>query len=175
MGNGPLTATMRVMHAPHDGDTWVGISAEIMPIADAYEWAVLADCGAVVLFSGTVRNHAEGRRGVQYLTYEAYQEQATPKMADIAAEIRVRWPETGRIVLLHRTGRLELGESSVIVVVSSPHRPEAFEAGRFAIDALKATVPIWKHEVWDGGSDWGTGAQSLTSASSVTNAGWAGE
>lgn len=147
----------------------MGIAAAQLPVAEAYEWAVRADCGAVVLFSGTVRDHAEGRSGVQHLTYEAYEEQAVPKMAEIAAEVRTRWPATGQIVLLHRTGKLGLGESSVIVVVSSPHRPEAFEAGRYAIDALKATVPIWKHEVWDSGSDWGTGAHDVQTASEVSS------
>ena len=147
----------------------MGITAAQLPVAEAYEWAVRADCGAVVLFSGTVRDHAEGRSGVQHLTYEAYEEQAVPKMAEIATEVRGRWPATGQIVLLHRTGKLGLGESSVIVVVSSPHRPEAFEAGRYAIDALKATVPIWKHEVWDGGSDWGTGAHDVQTASEVSS------
>jgi molybdopterin synthase catalytic subunit len=150
-----------------DAQDWLAITEDPLPIGAAYEWAVRPDCGAVVLFSGTVRDHAEGRPGVQHLTYEAYEEQALPKLADIAREVRVRWPQTGAIVLLHRVGRLEIGESSVIVVVSSPHRPEAFEAGRFAIDALKASVPIWKHEVWDGGSDWGTGAQAPTDASTV--------
>ena len=147
----------------------MGITAAQLPVAEAYEWAVRADCGADVLFSGTVRDHAEGRSGVQHLTYEAYEEQAVPKMAEIATEVRGRWPATGQIVLLHRTGKLGLGESSVIVVGSSPHRPEAFEAGRYAIDALKATVPIWKHEVWDGGSDWGTGAHDVQTASEVSS------
>ena len=163
------------MHPPaadliHEGNTWLGITAEVLPVGEAYEWAVRPDCGAVVLFSGTVRDHAEGRSGVQHLTYEAYEEQAVPKLAEIAAEIRRRWTRTGAIVLLHRTGRLEIGESSVIVVVSSPHRPEGFEAGRYAIDALKASVPIWKHEVWDGGSDWGTGAQAPTDPTAVPTA-----
>lgn len=167
MGNAPLTATMRTMHAPPDGETWVGITAESLPIGQAYEWAVRPDCGAVVLFSGTVRNHADGRPGVAHLTYEAYDEQVPAKLAEIADEVRVRWPDTGRVVLLHRTGRLEVGESSVIVVVSSPHRPHAFDAGRYAIDALKASVPIWKHEVWDGGSDWGTDAHDVVSADTV--------
>ena len=115
---GACTATMRAMLAPGSGEDWVGITADPLPITAAYEWAVRPDCGAVVLFSGTVRDHAEGRSGVQHLTYEAYEEQAVPKMADIAAEVRNRWSQTGRIVLLHRTGRLELSESSVIVVVS---------------------------------------------------------
>lgn len=158
------------MHSPAVGNTWIGITADVLSVGEAYEWAVRPDCGAVVLFSGTVRDHAEGRSGVQHLTYEAYDEQAVVKLGDIADEVRRRWPDTGAVVLLHRTGRLELGESSVIVVVSSPHRPEAFEAGRYAIDALKASVPIWKHEVWDGGSDWGTGAQVLTPAASVSGA-----
>ena len=155
---------MRAMLVPPAGDTWLGITAAQLPVASVYEWAVRPSCGAVVLFSGTVRDHAEGRNGVQYLTYEAYEEQAVAKMAEIAVEIRRHWPDTGAIVMLHRTGRLELGESSVVVAVSSPHRPEAFEAGRYAIDALKAGVPIWKHEVWDEGSDWGTGAHVVTAA-----------
>ncbi len=162
---------MRAMLVPPVGHTWVAITAEVLPIAESYEWAVRDDCGAVVLFSGTVRDHAEGRTGVRYLTYEAYEEQATPKMAEIAAEVRSRWSDTGCIVLLHRTGRLEVGESSVVVVVSAPHRADAFAAGRFAIDALKVSVPIWKHEVWDGGSDWGTDAQAVSAASVVQGGG----
>ena len=138
-----------------------------LPVAQAYEWAVRADCGAVVLFSGTIRDHSDGRPGVQFLTYEAYEEQALPKMLDIAVEIRHRWPSVARIVLLHRTGQMAVNESSVIIVVSSPHRPEAFEAARFGIDALKASVPIWKHEVWEAGADWGIGAQNLVSAQSL--------
>jgi len=165
------TATMRAMHVPATGDDWVGITAEPLPVATAYEWAVRPDCGAVVLFSGTVRDHAEGRTGVEHLTYEAYEEQAVPKLAEIAREIRGRWPDTGRLALLHRTGRLEIGESSVIVVVSAPHRGEAFEAGRYGIDALKVSVPIWKHEVWEGGSDWGTGSEPLTPATTVESRG----
>lgn len=158
---------MRAMLLPPDGDTWLGLTATELPVAAAYEWAVRPHCGAVVLFSGTVRDHAEGRAGVEYLTYEAYEEQAVPKMAELTDELRRRWPSTGAVALLHRTGRIELGESTVVVVVSSPHRAEAFEAGRFAIDALKAGVPIWKHEVWDGGSDWGTGAHVVTDPADI--------
>jgi molybdopterin synthase catalytic subunit len=152
---------------PSTGETWILLTEETLPVGAAYEWTVLPDRGAVVLFSGTVRDHADGRDGVQHLTYEAYEEQAIPKLEAIALEMRARWPAIGRVVLLHRLGRLELGESSVLVVVSAAHRPEAFAAARFGIDALKATVPIWKHEVWNGGADWALGAQHLVDAHAV--------
>lgn len=144
------------------GEEWFGLTAEELPIATAYAWAVRDDCGAVVLFSGTVRDHAEGRSGVEHLTYEAYDDSVVARFAEIAGEIRRRWSETGRVLIWHRTGQLGLGESSVVVVVSAPHRAEAFDAGRFAIDTLKASAPIWKHEVWSGGSDWGTDATPIT-------------
>ncbi len=158
------------MLPPVDGSEWLGLTSSPLPIGAAHDWAVRPDCGAVVLFSGTVRDHAEGRAGVEHLTYEAYEEQVGPRLAAIAAETRVRWPMVGRIVLLHRTGRLALGESSVVAVVSTPHRPEAFAAARFAIDALKASVPIWKHEVWAEGADWGTGATEVRDAAAVSTA-----
>ena len=158
------------MEGPSDRDHWFGLTEDELPVAAAYEWAVLPACGAVVLFSGTVRDHAEGRDDVEHLTYEAYEEQVLPKFEEIGAELRRRWPETGRLVLLHRLGRLEIGASSVLAVVSAPHRPEAFEAARFAIDALKESAPIWKHEVWRDGADWGTGAHDITDARSVGSA-----
>ncbi len=147
---------------PPDGETWIALTDLELPVGAVYDWAVRPSCGAVVLFSGTVRDHADGRDDVTHLTYEAYEEQAVPRMAQIDVELRIRWPAVGRVALLHRLGRLGLGESSVIVAVSSPHRPEAFEAARFGIDALKAGVPIWKHEVWNAGSDWALGAQQIT-------------
>ncbi|MDQ1423524.1 MAG: molybdopterin synthase catalytic subunit, partial [Acidimicrobiaceae bacterium] len=101
------------------------------------------------------------RPGVTSLEYEAYAEQVVPRLAAIAAETRAKWPDVGRLVLLHRTGELAVGESSVVVVASAPHRGEAFEAARFGIDTLKSTVPIWKKETWSGGSDWGTDATSI--------------
>ena len=150
------------MQSPPTGDDWVAVTAEAMPVDAAYEWAVRPDCGGVVLFSGTVRDNAEGRRGVTSLEYEAYVEQAEPRMAAIAATAREKWPDIGRLVLLHRTGVLEVEESSVVVVASAPHRGEAFDAARFCIDTLKETVPIWKKETWAEGSDWGTDAASIT-------------
>lgn len=155
------------MLPPAHGDDWLGLCDGDLPVGAAHDWAVRPDCGAVVVFSGTVRDHADHRTGVTELTYEAFEEAVTPRLEAIAAETRRRWPTTGRIVALHRIGRLALGDSSVVVAVSAPHRPEAFDAARFAIDALKASVPIWKHEVWDGGEDWGTGAHDLVDASDV--------
>jgi molybdopterin synthase catalytic subunit len=109
--------------------------------------------GAVVLFLGTVREMTEGRRTVA-LDYEGYPEMAEAKLAELEAEARRRWP-VENVGLVHRLGRLELGEISVAVAVSSPHRQDAFEAGRFLIDTLKVTVPIWKKENWsDGTTEW---------------------
>ena len=143
------------------GDEWFALTTEELPIAAIYEWAVRPDCGAVVLFSGTVRDHAEGRTDVTSLEYEAYEDAVIPSFEKIASETRVRFPDARRIAILHRTGTLELGESSVVVAVSSGHRPVAFDAARFAIDALKESAPIWKKENWSGGSDWGTGAHDI--------------
>lgn len=150
------------MRPPVTGDDWLGLAASPLPAGAALDWAARPGCGAVVLFSGTVRDHAEGRPGVSQLEYEAYAEQVRPRLERIAGEARRRWPGIGRVVLLHRTGTLAVGECSVLVVVSAPHRGEAFDAARWAIDAVKSTVPIWKRETWAGGSDWGTGARSLT-------------
>jgi molybdopterin synthase catalytic subunit len=144
-----------VKAAPPDaGDDWLALTDASLPVDGAVAWAGRPSCGAVVLFSGTVRDHAEGRPGVSTLEYEAYDEEVVPRLAAIAVEARARWPVLGRVVLLHRTGVLDVGETSVVVVVSAPHRPEAFAAARFCIDTLKATVPIWKRETWEGGSDW---------------------
>jgi molybdopterin synthase catalytic subunit len=121
---------------------------------DALAWARGERWGGVVGFFGVVRDHAEGRTGVVAVDYEAYDDQVVPRLAELAASARERVPEAGRIVLWHRTGRVGLGEASVVVVASAPHRGEAFEVCRWLIDTLKATLPIWKLEHWEGGSDW---------------------
>ena len=139
----------------------MGIGPDPLPVADAAAWVVLPACGAVVLFAGTVRDHAEGRTGVTLLEYEAYEEQAEPRLAAVAESARARWPALGRLVLLHRVGALELTEVSVVVVASAPHRDEAFAAARWCIDTVKATVPVWKRETWEEGVDWGTCAHDV--------------
>lgn len=139
---------------PDTGDDWVGLHDEQLPLAQALGWAVLRRCGGLAVFLGTVRDHSEGRPGVTGLEYEAYPEQVGPRLSAVAGEARRRWPAIGRLVMLHRTGHLAVTDPSVLVAVSAPHREEAFSAARFCIDALKATVPIWKRETWEGGSDW---------------------
>jgi len=111
------------------------------------------NAGAVCSFLGTVREMTGERRTVA-LEYEAYPEMASRKLAELEAEARGRWPLI-EVVLAHRVGRLDLGEVSVVVAVSSPHRADAFEACRWLIDTLKEVVPIWKRESWaDGGEEW---------------------
>jgi molybdopterin synthase catalytic subunit len=146
---------------------WIALTGEELPVDDATRWAATPRAGAVVTFSGVVRDHAEGREGVVGLSYEAYEEAAAARLAEVAAETRRRWPVVERLACLHRLGDLALGETSVVVVVSAPHRAEAFDAARFAIDTVKETVPIWKREHWAGGSDWATGAHPLRPVSAL--------
>ncbi|MBI2867499.1 MAG: molybdenum cofactor biosynthesis protein MoaE [Chloroflexi bacterium] len=108
--------------------------------------------GAVVTFAGTVRSPSEGKV-VRYLEYEAYPGMAEKKMAQIEAEARARWLLED-IIIVHRIGRLEVGEASLVVAVAAQHRKEAFEACRWAVDTVKETVPVWKKEVWLEGAAW---------------------
>src|SRR5215470_10351019 len=111
--------------------------------------------GAIVTFDGFVRNESHGRRTL-YLDYEAYESMAVAKMREIATQARQRFA-IHRIAMAHRLGRLEIGETSVFIAVSAPHRAAAFDACRFAIDTLKRTVPIWKKEYFEDGSVWADG------------------
>ncbi len=139
---------------PVRGDDWVALSDGPLPVGTATDWAVLASCGAVVVFSGTSRDHAGDRSGITALEYEAYDAHVVPRLSAIVASARRTWPDLGRVALLHRLGTVPVGASSVVVVASAPHRDTAFAAARFGIDTLKSTVPIWKREEWPGGSEW---------------------
>jgi molybdopterin synthase catalytic subunit len=158
---------MGAVQRPDHGDTWLGLTEEPLPVHEISDWVVRPDCGAVVLFSGTARDNSAGRPDVSQLEYEAYESQVVPRLDAIVQEIRRRWPTVGRIALVHRFGQLAIGESAVVVAVSSPHRDEAFEAGKFGIDTLKSTVPIWKRERWAGGESWGLEAQHLSDVSPI--------
>ena len=121
------------------------------------------EAGAVAVFLGVVRDNNLGRE-VDYLEYDAYPEMAERVMGRIGAEIRERW-DVAEVAMQHRVGRLEIGEASVGVAVSSAHRAEATDACRYGIDRLKAIVPIWKKEVWSDGEEWIEG--SLTAAAEL--------
>jgi molybdopterin synthase catalytic subunit len=157
---------------PPTGDDWVALSDGPLPFDRLTSWPVIPGCGALVLFAGTVRDHAEGRPGVVSLQYEAYAGAAASQMTTIAAELRQRWPAIGRLALLHRTGLLAPGDVSVVVAISAPHRPEAFAAARHAIDAIKARVPIWKREKWQGGEAWGLDTHPLEGAEAADLSGY---
>jgi molybdopterin synthase catalytic subunit len=143
-----------VLVPPAAESDWIALTDASLPVAEATAWATTPSSGAVVAFSGVVRDHSEGRDGVTGLTYEAYEEEALHRLREVAVATRDRSADVERLALLHRTGHLALSETSVVVVASAPHRAEAFEAARFAIDTLKETVPIWKREHWADGSDW---------------------
>lgn len=115
-----------------------------------------------MVFSGTARDHSEGRSDVSRLEYEAYEEQVIPRLDAIVLRAREQWPDLGRVALLHRIGHVPITESAVVVAVSAPHRDHAFAAARYAIDTLKATVPIWKKETWSEGESWGLEPQHIT-------------
>jgi len=113
--------------------------------------------GAAVIFDGFVRNNFKGQRTL-YLEYEAYEPMAYTKLREIAAQIRTQF-SIHRVAIVHRLGRLEIGETSVFIAVTSPHRAAAFDACRYAIDTLKRSVPIWKKEFFAGGAVWAEGEQ----------------
>lgn len=109
--------------------------------------------GAMVTFDGVVRDNTKGRRVVT-LQYEAYAPMAVKEMRRVGVEIRERWPDVERIGIVHRFGELKISESSVVIVVTSPHRRVAFEACQYAIDRVKQVVPIWKKEIFEDGEAW---------------------
>lgn len=134
------------------GDDRVALTGDPIDLAALLDAVRDPQAGAVVLFLGTVRDNRQGSR-VHHLEYEAYETMARREMARVAGEASARWPVL-HIAMVHRLGRLTVGEISVAIAVACAHRKDAFEAGRYAIDALKQTVPIWKKEVWDGGEVW---------------------
>ena len=142
------------MSANHEiVDTPIDTNALIAKVASG-------KAGAISTFHGVVRDNSLGRK-VLYLFYEAYPPMAVKELERLEAEVRGRW-EIEAIAIAHRIGRLEIGEASVAIAVSSPHRREAIEACHYAIDRLKQTVPVWKKEFWEGGEVWIENAQGST-------------
>ncbi len=129
------------------------ITYEIITEAQVREVVESPEAGAVVLFLGTVRNNTDGRQ-VKHLEYDAYTPMAERKMTEIGQEILEKWG-IKHVAIIHRIGKLEIGEVSVAVGIASPHRKDGFEACKYAMDRLKQIVPIWKREVWlDGDAEW---------------------
>lgn len=153
-------------HALHDGDEVAfippvsgGAPDAFTVTSDPLDPAPLValvqapDMGAIVTFAGVVRDNFGGRK-TAFLEYEAYPGMAETVLAQIAAEARARW-QTGAIAVHHRIGRLEIGDTAVLVVVAAPHRREAFEAAEWIMDRIKEIAPIWKKEYWaDGDAEW---------------------
>lgn len=110
--------------------------------------------GAIVTFVGVVRGETGGRETL-YLDYEAYPEMAEQVMAQVGQEVMARWPEVRRVIIVHRVGRLRVGETAVVIALCAAHRRQTFDALRYAIDRIKEIVPVWKKEVWaDGTAEW---------------------
>lgn len=132
------------------------ITRQTIPTSSLADGLRVPEDGAVVVFEGIVRNHSRGRKAL-YLEYEAYEPMALDSMREIRAEARRKFP-VDQVVIVHRVGRLEIGETSVAIIVTAAHRAAAFDACRYAIDELKQRVPIWKKEYFEDGSAWAEGA-----------------
>jgi molybdopterin synthase catalytic subunit len=134
--------------------TWVAVTEAPLSSDELSAWAVRPHCGAVVTFSGVVRDHSRTHHDVVALEYETSSKFAEQRLLEVVEVARERWPSLEAVAIHHRIGMVELSETTVVVAVSSPHRDDAFDAARFCIDTLKETVPMWKREIWEGGSAW---------------------
>ena len=144
---------LTIARQPQTNDSFA-ITFAPLSLEEVYALADDPGNGAIALMSGTVRNQTDGK-SVVFLEYQAYEPMALQIFQNIAADIRDRWADANRVVIHHRTGRLQIGEISVLVAVGCPHRSEAFAACQYAIDTLKHNAPIWKKEHWaDGSSNW---------------------
>ncbi len=134
------------------------VAPEALDVRAAVREVSRGATGAVNVFIGTVRDHNAGRR-VLYLEYEAYEPLALKTLQRIGEEVAERWPAV-ELAIHHRTGRLDIGEASVIIAAAAAHRADAFSATRYAIERVKQIVPIWKHEHFEGGATWIEGASA---------------
>jgi len=134
-------------------DDYVQITDVPIAVEDIVSRLTRPEIGAVATFVGVVRG-AEDREQISHLEYEAYQEMAIKEMRRICVEVKDRWNTIHQVVIVHRVGRLKVGETAVVIGVAAPHRSEVFDALRYAIDRLKKIVPIWKKEVGKKGERW---------------------
>lgn len=129
------------------------ITTEPISVEEVQARVAARRVGAITSFTGVVRERT-GERDVEFLEYEAYPEMAEAMLAQIGDEIQARWPQIEAVSIVHRTGRLAVGEISVVIAVAAAHRADTFKACRYAIDRLKVIVPIWKKEIGPGGEVW---------------------
>jgi molybdopterin synthase catalytic subunit len=134
----------------HPGDQFQ-LTFAPLSLDAVYQQADDGTNGAIVVMSGMVRNNTAGQ-AVTYLEYQAYEPMALRVFQQVAAEVRQQWPDVTHVVIAHRTGKLEIGEISVLIAVGAPHRGEAFAACQYTIDTVKHRAPIWKKEIWQNGS-----------------------
>lgn len=146
-----VSTSLNYAIAPNAEDNF-GIFFAPLSLSEVYDLADDRANGAIIVMSGMVRNQTGGR-SVIALEYQAYEPMAIQIFRSIAAEIRHQWNDVNRVVIHHRVGRLQVGEISVLIAVGSPHRKEAFEACRYAIDTLKNNAPVWKKE-WYNEQEW---------------------
>jgi len=128
------------------------ISKEPIDIQAVIDKVVQREAGAITTFIGTVRELTHGKKTL-FLIYEAYEAMAVKKLEQIGLEIEQRW-EGSRVAITHRVGRLDITDVAVVIAVSTPHRVDAYEANRYAIERIKEIVPIWKKEHWEDGESW---------------------
>jgi molybdopterin synthase catalytic subunit len=154
-GGGPARTANALDESHGRENVTVALTRERIDAEKLVAEAKSGEDGAVVVFDGMVRNHTRGRRTL-YLDYEAYEEMAARQMRELALKARERFG-VRQVTMVHRLGRLEIGQTSVLIVVASAHRSAAFEACRWLIDSLKQTVPIWKKETFADGAVWAPG------------------
>lgn len=128
------------------------IAKDAIDIQSVINKVVQRDAGAITTFIGTVRELTKGKKTL-YLVYEAYEPMAVKKLEQIGAEIKERW-EGAEVAITHRVGKLDITDVAVVIAVSTPHRADAYEANRYAIERIKEIVPIWKKEHWEDGQEW---------------------
>ncbi|MEQ2528763.1 molybdenum cofactor biosynthesis protein MoaE [Robertmurraya yapensis] len=128
------------------------ISKEPIDIQAIIDKVVQRDAGAITTFIGTVRELTKGKKTL-FLIYEAYESMAVKKLAQIGQEIEEKWPNS-KVAITHRVGKLDITDIAVVIAVSTPHRADAYEANRYAIERIKEIVPIWKKEHWEDGEEW---------------------
>jgi molybdopterin synthase catalytic subunit len=139
------------------------ITREPIDVSEVVSHVQAPNCGAVVTFIGTVRDNAQGRQ-VRYLEYDAYPEMAEEILAQIGDEIKRRWPQVEDVSIVHRIGRQEPTEISVVIAIAAGHREGTFDAARYAIERIKQIAPIWKKEVFSDGEMWVEGPESMQPA-----------